>query len=241
MVTFIGAGPGDPDLITVRGLRCLKGAEVIVHDRLVSRELLELAPTGAELRYVGKTPGSNRNNQDEINALLVELGRSGRRVVRLKGGDPFVFGRGYEEIEALQRAAIPYEVVPGLTSAVAVPGAAGIPLTHRGLSRSFAVVTARQAEGGFDFGALVQVDTLVVLMGRSVLHQIASALILAGKSPATPAACIERGTTPDQRVVRARLDQLADCADRHAIESPAIIVIGAVCDLAAIQELKEVV
>lgn len=232
MVYFVGAGPGDPELITVRGQRCVQQADVIVYDRLVSPQLLAQAPPGAELHYVGKTPGSRRNHQEDINRLLVRLGATGKRVVRLKGGDPFVFGRGWEECESLREVGIAFEVVPGLSSALAVPALAGIPVTHRGLSRSFAVVTAHTNDGSpLNYTALVGLDTLVVLMGRAQLETIAAQLIAAGKSPNTPVACVERGTTPDQRVLRTNLCNLSREAADFGLESPVTVVIGQVAAL----------
>lgn len=238
MVYFVGAGPGAADLITVRGMRCLERAEIVVYDRLVSQELLERVPLGAELHYVGKTPGSSRNNQQEINDLLVQLGKTGKTVVRLKGGDPYVFGRGWEEGEALREAGLDFEVVPGLSSALAAPALAGVPVTHRGLSRNFAVVTAQTAEGGpLQLDKLAALDTLVVLMGRSRLQEISERLLAAGKAPETPVACVERGTTGDQRVLRSRLDRLAEDADRFGLESPVTVVIGEVAGLDPAQGL----
>lgn len=241
MVYFIGAGPGAADLITVRGMRYLAAAEIVVYDRLVSRELLALAPKGAELHYVGKTPGSQRNSQEEINRLLVELGKTGKSVVRLKGGDPFVFGRGWEECETLTAAGIEHEVVPGLSSALSAPALAGVPVTHRGLARNFAVVTAQATDGGIDYLALARLDTVVFLMGRAVLPNLAAGLMMAGKNPATPVACVERGSTPEQRVLRSRLDRLADDAERFGLESPVTVVVGEVAGLSQPAfELREV-
>ena len=234
-VHLVGGGPGDPGLITSRGLELLRTADVVVHDRLIGPELLQEARTDAELIDAGKGPGHAPYTQTEINALLVDRARLGRTVVRLKGGDPFVFGRGSEEAAACRAAGVPVYVVPGVTSAIAAPAAAGIPVTARGLARSFAVVTAHQAgpgDGVADLRGLAGVDTLVVLMGRASLGTLAAQLIEAGRNPATPAACIQSATTPEQRVTRATLATIADAADRDGLENPVVTVIGAVAALA---------
>jgi uroporphyrin-III C-methyltransferase len=231
-VHLVGGGPGDPGLITARGLELLRHADVVVHDRLIGSELLREARTGADLIDVGKGTGLAPYSQDEINAVLIERARQGRVVIRLKGGDPFVFGRGSEEAAACREAGIPVFVVPGVSSAVAAPAAAGIPLTARGLARSFAVVTAQTAEGATEIGGLVGADTIVVLMGRATLGSIATQLIAAGRDPETPAACIQSATTPEQRVTRATLATIAEAADRDGLESPIVTVIGAVAALA---------
>ena len=234
-VHLVGGGPGDPGLITSRGLELLRTADVVVHDRLIASELLQEARTDAELIDAGKGPGHAPYTQSEINALLVDRARLGRTVVRLKGGDPFVFGRGSEEAAACRAAGVPVYVVPGVTSAIAAPAAAGIPVTARGLARSFAVVTAHQAGPGdevADLRGLAGVDTLVVLMGRASLGTLAAQLIEAGRDPATPAACIQSATTPEQRVTRATLATIADAADRDGLENPVVTVIGAVAALA---------
>jgi uroporphyrinogen III methyltransferase/synthase len=234
-VYLVGAGPGDPGLLTRRGAKLLSQADVVVYDRLVHHSILELAPPSAELIDVGKRPdaqGSSADRQEEINRLLIEHGQRGHTVVRLKGGDPFLFGRGGEEADALTRAGVPWQVVPGVTSAFGVPAAAGIPVTHRGLSSSVTVVTGRvgdpAAPGGVDWEQLARVEgTLVILMGMMTRAEIADALRRGGKAPDTPAAVIERGTTPDQRVVRTTLDRLADVE----LGSPAVIVVGPVAAL----------
>jgi uroporphyrin-III C-methyltransferase len=228
-VVLVGAGPGDPDLITVRGLRWLRQADVVIYDQLASPALLDEAPPDALLIFAGKATGNHCIAQSAINALLIHHAEAGRLVVRLKGGDPFVFGRGGEEVLACRVAGIPVEVVPGVSSAVAVPAAAGIPVTHRGLSSSFAVVTGHEdpgkTAGGVDWDRLATaVDTLVILMGIATLPVITARLIAAGRDPATPAAVIERGLTAGQRVVTATL---ADIAERAAhLAAPAVIVIG---------------
>jgi uroporphyrin-III C-methyltransferase len=236
-VAIVGAGPGDPKLITVRGLELLRGADVVVHDRLVSGKLLDEAPPEARRVFVGKACGAQAMPQSEINALLIAQARSGHRVVRLKGGDPFVFGRGGEEALALAEAGVPFEVVPGVSSAVAVPAAAGIPLTHRGVASSFAVVTGHRQAGADDrieWERLARgVDTLVVLMGLGNLPAITRELIAHGRDPATPAALIERGTTEAQRTVTATLATLADAAQAARLEAPVLAVIGDVVSLRA--------
>ena len=231
-VHLVGAGPGDPGLITARGLELLRAADVVVHDRLIGPELLHEVRLGAELVDVGKGPGHAPCSQEEINALLVEQARRGRTVIRLKGGDPFVFGRGSEEAAACRQAGVPVFVVPGVSSAVAGPAAAGIPVTARGLARSFAVVTAHTADGAADVSGLAAVDTLVILMGRGSLGAIAEQLMAAGRDPGTPVACIQSATTPEQRVTRATLATIAAAADRDGLESPVVTVIGAVAELA---------
>ena len=230
-VYLVGAGPGDPELLTRRGAALLEKADVVIHDRLIAHELLSLAPPGAEVIDVGKTPGQPRR-QPEINDLLVEHGRTGREVVRLKGGDPFVFGRGGEEVEALQNAGIDYEVVPGVSSAFAVPAAAGIPVTHRGVSSSVTVVTGHTgdptAPGGVDWDALGRAGgTLVVLMGMAARSAIAAELMASGRPAATPVAVVHWGTTDRQQVVRTTLDALAGVD----LPAPSIIVIGPVAAL----------
>ncbi len=227
-VHLIGAGPGDPGLLTVRGAEILARADVVVHDRLVSAEVLALAPEGCERIDVGKRPGGPGTTQDEINALLVERGRTHQTVVRLKGGDPYVFGRGGEEAEALRRAGVAYEVVPGVTSAVAAPAAAGIPVTHRDHSSGFTVVTAHldpAHDRYLDWEALARLGTtLVVMMGAARAASVAERLLDAGMSPDTPAAAVQRGTLTDQVVWRGRLADLG----REPVAAPATLVIGSV-------------
>jgi uroporphyrin-III C-methyltransferase len=230
-VSLIGAGPGDPGLLTVRGAALLGQAEVVIYDRLIAHELLDLAPSGAELINVGKAPGES-NPQSEINAQLIDHGRAGRRVVRLKGGDPFVFGRGGEEAEALRNAGVDYEVVPGVSSAFAAPAAAGIPVTHRGMATSVSVVTGhvgdQSAHGGVDWHSLGQAGgTLVILMGMSERAQIAAELIGSGRDADTPVAVVHWGTTPHQQVVRSTLGRLASIE----LPAPSAIVVGPVAAL----------
>lgn len=231
-VHLVGAGPGDPGLLTRRGAELLAAADVVVHDRLVDPRLLDLAPPTAERIDVGKLPGRPHRQQD-INELLVERGRTGATVVRLKGGDPFVFGRGGEEVAALQAAGVAVEVVPGVSSAFAVPAAAGVPVTHRGLSTSVTVVTGHvgdpSAPGGVDWASLAAAGgTLVVLMGMEHRAAIAAALLSGGRPPDTPVLVVRWGTTADQRSARTTLAGLG----ATAMEAPATIVVGPVAGLA---------
>ena len=228
---LVGAGPGDPGLLTVRGAELLRRADVVVYDRLSVASLLELAPAGAELIGVGKAPGQVTMPQEDINQLLVDKGRDGATVVRLKGGDPFVFARGGEEAATLAAAGVPYEVVPGITSAIAAPAYAGIPVTLRHSSTSFTVVTGHEdparvgPEGSVDWDAVAKVGgTIVILMGVGRWPRIAERLIAAGRAPDTPAAAVQWGTRPEQRTVRATIATLAD----QDIASPSVIVVGEV-------------
>jgi uroporphyrinogen III methyltransferase/synthase len=227
-IALVGAGPGDPGLITVAGAQLLARAEVVAFDALVNPELLNLAPTDCERIDVGKRAGHHSMKQDEINRLLVELSRSGRRVVRLKGGDPFVFGRGGEEAEALADAGVPFIVVPGVTSGVAAAAYAGIPVTHRGLTSSFTVVTGHSSDpdSSLDFAALARLDSVAFYMSVGTLAENAAALIAAGKNPDTPAAVIERGTWPTQRTVVAPLRDIAAAAAAANVEAPAVVFVG---------------
>ena len=233
-VSLVGAGPGDPGLLTVRGLDRLRRAEVVVYDRLVNPGLLDEGPPEALRIFAGKLADLHPLPQEQINALLIAHARRGRRVVRLKGGDPFVFGRGGEEAEALAKAGIPFEVVPGVSSAVAVPAYAGIPLTHRRRASSFAVVTGHEdacKDGpGVDWERLATaVDTLVVLMGARTLPRIVGKLLAHGRSPETPVALIRWGTTEAQETVTGTL---ADILDKAAsLRPPVVAVIGEVVKL----------
>ena len=232
-VILIGAGPGDPELITVKGARALGEADVVVFDRLVAPALLDLCRPDAERLYVGK-PGRAAVLQERICSLLVEHAMEGRVVARLKGGDPLVFGRGGEELLACARAGVPCEVIPGITSAVAAPAAAGIPVTHRGMARSFAVVTAStagtaHAPDAVDLGRVATaVDTLVLLMAAGKLERTCRALIAAGRPSDEPAAIIQWATTPEERSVIATLEELPVLATAAGIGPPATLVVGAV-------------
>jgi uroporphyrinogen III methyltransferase/synthase len=229
-VYLVGAGPGDPGLLTVRGAEVLGRADVVVHDRLSAPSLLAIAPDGAELLDVGKSPGSTVD-QEAINAMLVERGRAGQTVVRLKGGDPFVFGRGGEEALALSQAGVDFEVVPGITSAIAVPAYAGVPVTHRGLATSFTVVTGHSrhaVDTETNWAALAAAGgTIVVLMGVAHRAGIAARLMAAGLAPRTPVTAVRWGTRPDQATVRTTLAGLGAAP----LEPPATIVIGEVAGL----------
>ncbi len=233
---LVGAGPGDPGLITVAGLERIREADVIVYDRLVSPRLLEHARPDAELVYMGKEGGVPHWDQEAINRLLVEKAHEGKRVVRLKGGDPYVFGRGGEEGQALRDAGLPFEVVPGVTSAVAVPAYAGIPVTHRGVAASFAVVTGHEdparEEPAVDWERMATaVDTLVLLMGTKTLPQIIETLVAAGRPAETPAAIIRWGTTPEQQTVTGTLADIVRRAEEAGVTAPAITVVGEVVRL----------
>lgn len=228
-VYLVGAGPGHPDLITVRGQRLLREADVVVYDRLVHGDLVREAPAAAALYYVGKSPGEHSVVQAEINALLSTKAERGNVVVRLKGGDPFVFGRGGEEAWHLRRSDVPFEVVPGISSATGVPAYAGIPVTHRGRSRAFTVVTGHTCamdDTALDWDHLVSVDTLVILMGLRRLPKIADRLIAEGRAGDTPVSVIASGATENQRVVRGTLDTIA--GRLGPLEPPVTIVIGGV-------------
>jgi uroporphyrin-III C-methyltransferase len=228
-IALVGAGPGDPELLTVRAARLLSDADVVVHDALVGAGVLALAGPDAELIDVGKRPGQGVA-QDLINLLLVRLAAEGKRVVRLKGGDPFVFGRGGEEARQLAEAGVAFEIVPGITSAVAAPAAAGIPVTYRGLSAAFTVVTGHRQHGEqpVNWHALAQAGgTIVVLMGVAERGVIAEALMAGGLDGRTPVAAIHRATTALEDVLRCRLDELSEVD----VSSPATLVIGAVAAL----------
>jgi len=236
IVSLVGAGPGDPGLITVAGAACIGAADVIIYDRLANPALLRHARPEAELIYAGKLPDRHTLAQEQINALLVARARDGKRVVRLKGGDPFVFGRGGEEAEALRAAGVPFEIVPCVTSAIAAPAYAGIPVTHRALASSFAVVTGHEDPGkessSIDWPYLARgVDTLVFLMGVGMLDEIARQLVSHGRPEATPAAVIEWGTLPRQRTVAGTLATIAAEARRAGVGSPAVTVVGEVARL----------
>lgn len=234
-VWLVGAGPGDLGLLTLKGKQVLEEAEVIVYDALISTEILGLIPSGAEAINVGKRASSHLMRQDKINELLLEKAMSGKKVVRLKGGDPFVFGRGGEELELLYEKHIPFEIVPGITSSVAVPAYAGIPVTHRDYASSFHIITGHIKENGtlnIDFASLVKLKgTLVFLMGISAMELICTRLIEEGMDKDMPAAILERGTLAGQRRVTATVSTLCIKAKEAQINTPAIILIGEVCGL----------
>ncbi len=242
-VYLVGAGPGDPGLLTLRALSCLAGADAVVYDQLVDDEVLRLARPDARLIYVGKQPGRHHAAQDEINRLLVELARERLAVVRLKGGDPFVFGRGGEEALALRQAGVPFEVVPGVSSALAAPAAAGIPVTHRGRASAVTVVTGHECGPGssVDWDALARSRaTLVVLMGMGNLPRIVDRLLAAGRSPDEPVAVVQNATRHNQLVLRASLATVAAEAEAAGLGSPAVIVVGAVAELNDLLSPQEV-
>jgi len=235
-VYLVGAGPGDPDLITVRGKRCLEQAEVVLYDRLVDPVLLSYAPAGAEMVYVGKRSAQHTVPQDGINALLVEHALAGKRVVRLKGGDPFVFGRGGEEALALRAAGVPFEVVPGISSGVAVPAYAGIPVTHRGLTSHVTFVTGHEdptkEEAHIDWDKLASdVGTLVIFMGVKNLPKMVDELTRRGRPIDTPIALIRYGTVPQQRTVTGTLKDIVEKVAAAKLRPPAITIVGEVVTL----------
>jgi uroporphyrin-III C-methyltransferase len=235
-VSLVGAGPGDPELMTVKGLRRLREADVVVHDALLSFALLDECRPEAEIIEAGKRGGGPSTPQQWINRVLVERASRGLRVVRLKGGDPFVFGRGGEEAEALVAAGIPWEVVPGVSSAIAAPAYAGIPLTHRDHSSSFAVVSGHEPddreESRLHWQALARgIDTLVFLMGVGRMAQITSQLIAHGRKPETPAAVVRWGSTHEQETVVATLATIAEVSAAAGIAAPALLVVGEVVRL----------
>ncbi len=235
IVYIVGAGPGDPELLTLRGRRVLEEADAVVFDALIDRSILRWARPDAELHYVGKRSGSHSASQEEIDELLVRLGSEGKRVVRLKGGDPFVFGRGGEEGVALKAAGIPFEFVPGVTSPIAALEYAGIPITHRVIAGSAAIVTGHRFRDGteheHDWNALAKVDTLVVVMGVGNMPRIVRRLLDAGKPPDTPAAMVHWGTTPRQQVVVGTLADIAERGRAAGVTPPAITVFGRVVRL----------
>ncbi|MFL5358753.1 uroporphyrinogen-III C-methyltransferase [Archangium sp.] len=230
-VYLVGAGPGDPGLLTIRAAQLLASADTVVYDRLIHPEVLKHARPRARLLFVGKEGGGESVAQEEINALLVSQARLGRSVVRLKGGDPFVFGRGGEEALALEEAGISYEVVPGVSSGVAAPAAAGIPVTHRGVSGSVTFATAYRAGKAPDWVHLAGAETLVLFMAGHRLDEATLALIAAGRAPATPAAIVEAGTWEHQRVIEGSLADIAARAREAAVGSPALVVVGEVVSL----------
>jgi len=235
-VWLVGAGPGDIELITVKGVKCLKNADVVVYDHHLNKELLQYAGEGAELIYAGKQSGNHAMAQEQINDLLVAKAREGKAVCRLKGGDPFVFGRGGEEAEALVAAGIAYEVVPGVSSAIAAAAYAGIPLTHRAYSSSFAVIPGSEVSTGagsrIDWARIsTGVDTLVFLMAVSNMPRVVGELLKNGRPSETPVAVVRRGTRDDQLTIVGTLGTIAGLAASIDIKPPAVVVVGEVVKL----------
>lgn len=234
-VYLVGAGPGNPDLLTFRALRLMQQADVVLYDNLVASELLDLVRRDAERIYVGKARANHTLPQEDINLLMVRLAREGRRVLRLKGGDPFTFGRGGEEIQTLAEHDIPFEVVPGITSASGAASYAGIPLTHRDYAQSVTFVTGHKKDGTIqlDWPALTRPDqTVVVYMGLTMAADLCQAFIAHGKAPDTPAAVVEWATTQRQRTVIGTLESLPQVISRYEVRSPALIIVGEVVNLA---------
>ena len=232
-IYLVGAGPGDPKLITVHGREVLESADAVVHDRLISPELLKLARVDARIEDAGKTPGRASRSQEDINDLLIDLAREGLSVCRLKGGDPFVFGRGGEEVLAARAAGIPVVVVPGISSALAGPAAADVPVTHRGVESSFTVVTGHDArsagDAGVDWARIAATPgSIVVLMGVGNLGAISGKLIEGGRSPNEPVRAVERATLPGQRVLSGTLATIELLAQEAGLKAPAVIVVGRV-------------
>jgi uroporphyrin-III C-methyltransferase len=234
-VYLVGAGPGDPKLLTVKAVELLKEADVVIYDRLVGEQILNLAPVKAEKIYVGKRTGKHEVPQNKITELIIEKAQTGGNVVRLKGGDPFVFGRGGEEAEALVEKGIAFEVVPGVSSSVAAPMYAGIPLTHRDYAASVAIITghrAGDAEKPINWAKIADaIDTMVILMGVESLDGIVNKLLEGGVSPNKPVAIIESGTYPQQRTLINILGNIVKDAEKKQIKPPAVIVIGEVANL----------
>ncbi len=231
---LVGAGPGSPDLITVRGLRLLQSANAVVHDRLVDPQLVALAHPQAEIFDVGKVSGGPSWSQADINGLLIRLAQEEKKVIRLKGGDPFVFGRGGEEQAALRKAGITVEIVPGVSSATGVPAILGVPLTHRGIAKEFAVLTGqRSMESALDppnWEALAQLDTLVILMGFGAVSEIRNGLVAAGRNPDTPVLLVSAGTSPTQKTARTNLENLERAVSQGEWASPSLMLVGKVVE-----------
>lgn len=239
VVYLVGAGPGDPGLITVKGQRLLRQADVVVYDRLVSKQLVNRSREDAERIDVGKSPGGHGPTQGRINRLLVDRARRGKRVVRLKGGDPFLFGRGGEELTFCRESGVECHVVPGISSALAAPASLQIPLTHRDLAHQVVIVSGHSPD--LDFSTLASVDTLVVLMGRRRLRSFCDSLVGAGKDETTPAAAVQWATTAEEKGLVAVLKELPTEVERQGLGSPLVIVIGPVVDLAALEPGKRAV
>ena len=238
VVHIVGAGPGDPELLTLKALRVLQDADVIIHDKLVPDAILDRARRDAHRLYVGKSRSDHSVPQDQIEALMVEEARKGQRVVRLKGGDPFVFGRGGEELEAMRRAGVPVLVIPGITAALGCAASAGIPLTHRDHAQSVTFVTAQEKPGGIapDWRRLAGPNqTLAVYMGAGRAAETAAALIEAGRDPQTPVAIVENGSRPDERVINGMLSELGDLVARAHLTGPALLFVGECAAFSAAQ------
>ena len=235
-VSLVGAGPGDAELLTLKALRVLQAADAVIFDRLVSKDILELIPAGVSQIAVGKSPGNHCVPQSQINEIIINLAKAGRRIVRLKGGDPYMFGRGGEEVLALKQHNISFEVVPGITAANGCSAYSGIPLTHRGLSRSVKYITGHFSENEtleYDWSKLADSDcTLVFYMALGNLQTICEQLMNAGLPSTTPAAAIENGTTLSQRRIISTLGALTDDVITHQVQAPAMIIIGKVVSLA---------
>ena len=234
-VYLVGAGPGDPDLITVKGLKCIKEADIILYDRLVNKELLKYAKENVEFQYCGKSPQAHFLQQETINHYLVKHAKKGRVVTRLKGGDPFVFGRGGEEAEFLAKNGVDFEVVPGITAGIAAPAYAGIPVTHRDFGSSFAFITGHQKNGEQDnikWESLAKgIDTLAIYMGVGSLSYIQEKLLFYGKDPETPVALIHWGTLSEQRTVVGTLRTIVNVVKKDNITNPSMIIVGEVVHL----------
>ena len=234
-VYLVGAGPGDPQLLTIKAVKLLKEADVVIFDRLVSEDIMCLAPEKAEKIYVGKRTGNHEVPQEKITEIIIEKAQAGGKIVRLKGGDPFVFGRGGEEAEALVEKGIEFEVVPGISSSVAAPMYAGIPLTHRDYAASVAIITghrAGDAEKPIDWAKIAAaVDTMVILMGVESLDGIVGKLLEGGVSPSKPVAIVESGTYPKQRTLISTLGNIVKDVEEKQIKPPSVIVIGEVANL----------
>lgn len=235
-VYLVGAGPGDPELLTIKALKILKEADLVIYDRLVGKEILQMIPSKTEKIYVGKASGKHHKTQEEINKLLIKEAQKGKIVARLKGGDPFLFGRGGEETQILQKAEIPFHVIPGITSALAVPTYAGIPLTHRNYASSLAIVTGHE-DPTKDLSRVnweelgTSVDTIVVLMGVKMLKHFVKRLIAGGSDSDTKVAIVENGTRPNQRVIIGNLGNINQKAKELGVKPPAVIIIGNVVKL----------
>ena len=229
-VYLVGAGPGDPELITVKGMKLLCSAEVIIYDAMVNKDLLSLAPVGTERIYVGKRAGSHCTRQEDINELLILKAREGKRVVRLKGGDPFIFGRGGEEVEALRNAGLDVEIVPGITAGIGVPASLGIPLTHRKLSSSVVFITGHEDpaknEERIDWAGISRIDTIVVYMGIRRIQFISEQLMNSGVSPLRPVACLFGGTLPEEIVITGTLQDIGSRVSEVSTDSPGLIIVG---------------